>query len=1277
MVHPHVVSYFRKNRVGSSLVAERPKSEGFCGTFVRAKLNSEHSASRISRMRDGLSSRFYQIHGFFKSIAVGVDHQRGFSNTMVHNLLQEMTAEEFAHSNIKENLALGAKGLAELARDSDDSVLSENVKGALQSVVSLERELHANYVRLKEKARLRNESANQHLEKIIDKNQDKAEYKNALDKAAARQLKGEKVRLQRLVGVGSTIHTQLTPSLQKSIGRRVEKIEKKLGKLDQAIKKRDAMIVRARAALAKKKESDAQRAVYLSIEDVSLKAYKDLSRLGGIIDRLIKEKMVSDQRNKMVDDSLSKLEKISHDLRDVADIYGGVAALAGQEQQILFDQSHKLAIFKDSPAMGIATTAEQALAVNVGAGWGDGINKIALNGALEAKKSKTIVVDKPDDFNSFVQKKLTVGANLEANTGIGILSLNAGVTGSMEVMTDYFENSVHNGNGLVSISKNDLVRDNDRRSRFFILSARSTNRVLMSSKFRAIRAKATEFRNLFLRVRDEAKNPYLPRYINTRFIENAARANTTLVERFQKVKDSAAELSQDNKMSASPLSEDGQSLADKMIPLSPVSIKPGLAQAGTVVGALSAGAKLGLWSSKVETAIGNLEFKAGIKLSTEGGVKHSWFNGRKNKFSREVADLDNTGSIAVSNQLIKDCVAYFYEKLSTEEKFPAYMRGIIDLYQQSIKIEQPDELSQHLLSATAQLKALDTHFAQWRKDALQLQRLAGKYQENSALPLHYKQTLERIRACQFSADRLSDEKLSTKDSEKLAIAAVIKMYDELSVTAAILERAACLDKVLEVLKKESDAGLKVAAQDFVELYQKLTKHLDNPQLGLSKKHLLANNLLQAQCALRKYGVSRQGNLDGAVALPAINNYLEGGKLGLGLGLAVTNVRVDNHPNIARNDEYKTISCTGQQSVFGLQQRVGEWALKKVLPDVSVATIVQVLGDAVGLTDGDVALTVTASYKGDVLESLQISQTQKKSLALPIVPMASFASSPAKLGVKLTDRLIRSEVIHTLLGDDLAIHMLQAGRLDAALQANSAKIAALQIKPVSENILELEQIDMPTRRAFFAFNGVASILNKFSEGHFEAKPPDALDVPPQKKVAQQVTKEALNSYASNHSSFTGLGIFNQSCIDAYLDKTKAEASSPKNVAKILAVLPQLTQKDKDAMQSNAYSDSTKELKELRKYLAQDIFLDGNPDGEGLQAMQGYVKKLLDSYVKTGADGDGICARDYLASASEKERLDFYAGNKVGQQLFLAYRRIIKQANEIKARLNVWQPLIVKQ
>ena len=1275
MVHPHVFSYLTKlGSVRPSSGAERPRSGNFCGSFVRANLNSGHPPSRISRVGDKLSSRLYPLHRFFKSIAMGVNHQCDLSNNVTHNFLQEVSSEKYINADIKDSLALGAKGLAALAWEGDDGGLSKNMRGALQSAVNLENKLHANYVASKEKIRSRDESENQRLEKKIDKAQDKLEHKNALDKESTRELKGEKIRLQRHIGAESTVPIKLTLSAQKSIRRRIEKIEKKLGKLDQAIKRRDAIIVQAQAGLAKKKESDAQRAVYLSVEEVSLQAYRDLSRLSRIIDRLIKEKIVSDQRGKIVDHSLHKLEKINHDLRDVADLYGGVAALAGQEQQVLFDQLHKLAIFKDSPAIGTAATTEQGVALSVGGGWGDGINNVALVGTLEVKKSKTIVVDKPDDLNSFVQKKLTTSLNLGANTGGGGLSLNAGVAGSVEVMKDYFETSVHNSDSLISISKNDLVRDNDRRSRFFILGARASHRVLMHKKFRTMRSAFTNFRNFFLRARDEVKNPYLPRYINTPLIESAARANTTLVERFQQGRGNMAELSLDNMVSINqPLPGSG-SLADKMIPLSPVAIKPGFAQAGTVVGVLSTSAKLGLWSSKVKTDIGNFEFKAGIKLSAEAQVKYSWFNGRRNKFSREIADLDSTGSIALSNQLIKDCVASFHGKLSAGEKLPEYMRGIVDLYQQSIKIEQPSALNQHLLSAIAQLKTFDLQFAQWRKDALQLQRLAGKYKENSELPLHYKQALERIRACQFLADKLSIEKLSKKDGEKIALAAVIKMYDEWSVTAAILERAACLDKVLEALKKEDDADLRATAQDFIELYQKLTAGLDNPQLGLSKKHLLTNNLLQAHCTLRKYGASRQGNIEGAVALPAINSHLEGAKLAAGIGVTVTSAYVDNHPNVARNDQYKTISCTGQQSLFGLQKPVKPWALRKVLPEVNAVAVAQVIGDTVGLTEGDVALTVTASYKGDALELVQVSQTQKRALNAPIIPMTKLATSPVKLGVKVTDRVIRSEVIHTLLGDDLAIHMLQAGRLDAALKFNNAKVAGLEANPISANILQVEKIDLPTRRAFFGLNSVAGILEKFSQENFHEKSTDIPGLSLQATVAQQVTGKTLKEHIPDNFSFTGLGIFKPSFVAAYLDKTKAEACSPKNAAKILAALPQLAQKE--ALQSAAHSDPTTDFKELRKYLVKDIFLDGNPRGLGLQAMQAYVKELLDSRIQARDDSHDISARAYLASASEKERLDFYAGNKVGQQLFSAYRLIIKQANEMKVRLNAWQPLVVK-
>lgn len=1276
MVHPHVVSCFGKlGRVGPLHHAEQPQNKSFSGSFVRANLNSAHLPSHTAVAGGRLSPRFYKIHRFFKSLGVDVGHQHGLSSDIKGNFLEEINNDKYINSDIKENLALGAKGVAELIRDSHGSALSKNVRKALQSVANLENKLQVDYVASKEKIRLKDEAANQHLEKKIDKSQDKLEHKNARDKESIRRLKGEKVRLQRRIGVESATHIQLTPHAQKSIRRRIEKIEKKLGKLDQAIKKRDAMIVRARVELAKKKETDAQRAIYLCVEEVSLQAYKDLSHLSRIIDRLIKEKMASDPLGKMVDDSLPELEKVSHDLRDVADLYGGVAALAGQGQQVLFDQLHKLSIFKNRPAVGTATTTEQGVTLSVGGGWGDGINKVTLGGALEAKKSKTIAADKPDDFNSLVQKKLTTSLNLEASTAAGILSLNAGAAASMEVMTDYFESGLHDDDSLVSISKHDLVRDNDSRLSSFILSARFTNRVLMNSKFRAMRGKATDFRNLFLRPRGEEKNPYLPRYINTQLIEKAARANTTLVERFQKVNGNTGQPSQDNTVNASQSLQDTRSLADKMIPLSPVVIKPGFAQAGTVTGALSASGKLGLWSSEIETAIGDIEFKAGIKLSAEARVKHAWFNGRRNKFSREVVDLDTTGSLAVSNQLIKDCVAYFHEKLSAGEKFPEHMQGIIDLYQQSIKVEHAEELGQHLLSATAQLKALEAHFAQWRKDALQLQRLAGKYKKNAVLPLHYRQVLERIRAAQFSVDRLSDEKLSTKDSEKIAIAAVVKMYDELSVTAAILERAACLDKVLELLKKEQDVDLKAAAQDFVELYQKMTACLDNPQLGLSKKHLLANNLLQAQCALRKHGVSRQGNIEAALTLPDINDHLEEPKLGAGITATVAGLHVENHPNIARNGEYRTVSCAGQLSLFGLQEKAGEWVLRKVLPEVDVAAIAEVLGDVVGLTDGDVGLTVTASYKDNYLESVQISYTKKKSLNFSIIPMTKLAASPAKLGVKVSDKFIRNEVLYTLLGDDLAIHMLQEKRLDAVLKADSAKVASPDGNTTSENRLQVEKVDIPTRHAFFGLNSVASILDKFSQGYFEKKSANGVDIPVQKMAAQQATEETLNQHISNHSSFAGLGIFNQSCIDAYLNKTKAEASSPKNVAKILAVLSQLTKKD--AIQPSDYSDATENFKELGKYLVPDIFSDGNPDGSGLQAMQGYVKKLLDSRVEAGVGGHDISARDYLASASEKERLNFYASNKVGQDLFSAYRLIIKQANEMKVRLNGWQPLIVKQ
>lgn len=1270
MVHPHVFGYLTKlGNVRPSSGAQRPRSGNFCGSFVRANLNSGHSPSRISRIGDKLPSGLYPLHRFFKSI--GANHQGDSSNNAPHNFLQEVFSDKCINSDIKNSLALGAKSLAALAWESDDSGLSKNMRGALQSAVNLENKLHANYVALKEKIRSKDEFENQRFEKKIDKVQDKLEHKNALDKESTRQLKGEKIRLQRHIGAESRVPIQLTSSAQKSIRRRIEKIEKKLGKLDQAIKKRDAIIAQARAGLTKKKESDAQRAVYLSVEEVSLQAYRDLSRLSRIIDRLIKEKMASDQRSNIVDDSLHKLEKINHDLRDVADLYGGVAALAGQEQQILFDQLHKLAIFKDSPAIGTAATTEQGATLSIGGGWGDGINNVALVGTLEFKKSKTIVVDKPDDLNSFVQKKATISLNLGANTGGGVLSLNAGAAGSVEVMKDYFENSVHNSDSLISISKNDLVRDNDRRSRFFILGARSSHRVLMNKKFRTMTSAVTNFRNFFLRARDEAKNPYLPRYINTRFIENAARANTTLVERFQQSRGNIAELSLDNMVSVSQSLPGSRSLADKMIPLSPVAIKPDFAQAGTVVGTLSAGAKLGLWSSKVETDIGNLEFKAGIKSSAEARVKYSWFNGRKNKFSREIADLDNTGSIALSNQLIKDCVASFHGKLSAGEKLPEYMRGIVDLYQQSIKVEQPIALNQHLLSAIAQLKTFDAQFAQWRKDALQLQRLAGKYKENSELPLHDKQAFERIRACQCLVDKLSIKKLSKKGGEKIALAAVIKMYDEWSVTAAILERAACLDKVLEALKKEDDADLRATAQDFIELYQKLTARLDNPQLGLSKKHLLTDNLLQAHCTLKKYGASCQGNIDRALALPAINNYLEGAKLAAGIGVTVTGAYVKNHPNVARSDRYKTISYTGQLNLWGLQQLVEAWMLRKVLSEVNAVAVAQIIGDIVGLTEGDATLTVTIAYKGDALESIQLSQTQKRALNMPIIPMAKFAASPVKLGFKVTDRVIRSEVIHTLLGDDLAIHMLQAGRLDAALKFNNAKVAGLEANPISENRWQVEKIDLSTRRAFFGLNSVADILEKFSQENFDEKATHAPGLSPQTIAGQQVTEETLGGRLPDNFSFTGLGIFKSSFVAAYLDKTKAEACSPKNAAKVLAALPQ-----KEVLQAGAHSDATAGFKELRKYFAKDIFLDGNPHGQGLQAMQVYVKELLDSRIEAGGGNHDISARAYLASASEKERVDFYAGNKVGQQLFSAYRLIIKQANEMKVRLNAWQPLVVK-
>lgn len=1267
MVHPHVSDFRKLGRVWSLHHAERPRNEGFRGSFVRANLNSACLSSRVAVVRGGLSSRFYKMHRFFKSLAVNVDHQQSPSSDKKDNFLEAINTEEYINSDIKENLALGAKGLNELIRDSDDSVLSKNVKGALQSVADLENKLHTNYVALKEKIRLRDASANQRLEKKIDKSEDKLDYKNALDKESIRKLKGERVKLQRLISNENTIDIPLIPSTKKSIRRRVEKIEKKLCKLERAIKKRDATIVQARAELTKKKENDAQRAIYLALEEVSLQAYKDLSNLSRMIDRLMKEKMASNQREKIADHSLSTLEKISHDLRDVADLYGGVAALAGQGQQVLFDQSHKLTIFKNTPAIGTATTTEQGVTLSVGGGWGDGVNKVSLGGALEAKKSKTIVADKPDDFNSLVQKKLTTSLNLEASTAASMLSLNGGAAASMEVMTDYFESSLHDDSSLVSISKHDLVRDNDSRFSFSILGTRSANRVLMSKKFRAMRAKATEFRNLFLRARGEEKNPHLPRYINTQFIEKAARANATLVERFQKAKDNMANASQSL--------QDARSLADTMIPLSPVVVKPGFAQAGTVTGALSAGGKLGIWSSKIETAIGDLEFKAGIKFSAEARVKHSWFNGRRNKFSREVADLDTTGSLALSNQLIKDCVAYFQEKLGAEEKLPEYMQGIIDLYQQSTKIEHADELRQHLLSATAQLKTLDAHFAQWRKDALQLQRLAGKYKKNSVLPLHYKKVLERIRATQFSVDKLSEEKLSKKGSEKTAIAAVIKMYDELSVTAAILERAACLDQVLEALQKEHDADLQEAAQDFVQLYQKFTTYLDNPQLGLSKKHLLTNNLLQAQCALRKHGVSRQGNIEGAVVLPSVSEYLEEAKPGVGITATIAGLHVENHSNIARNGEYRTVSCTGELSLFGLQEKAGEWVLKKVLPEVDVLAIAQVLGDLVGLTDGDVALTITASYKDDSLESVQISYAEKKSLNFSLIPMTDLAASPAKLGVKVSERFIRNEVVYTLLGDDLAVHMLQAKRLDSALKARSAKVASPNVEPTSEDVLQVEKVDIATRRAFFGLNSVASILDKFSQGQFKAKSIDEINIPLQQVGTQAAAKKTANSTTSDAFSFAGLGIFNQPCVEAYLDKTKAEASSPKNVGKILAALPQLAQRD--AVQSSAYANATGNFKELNKYLVKDIFPDGNPDGPGLKAMQGYVKKLLDCRIETDVHGHDISARDYLARASEKERLHFYADNEIGQHLFSAYRLIIKQANEMKVRLNGWQPLIVKQ
>lgn len=122
-------------------------------------------------------------------------------------------------------------------------------------------------------------------------------------------------------------------------------------------------------------------------------------------------------------------------------------------------------------------------------------------------------------------------------------------------------------------------------------------------------------------------------------------------------------------------------------------------------------------------------------------------------------------------------------------------------------------------------------------------------------------------------------------------------------------------------------------------------------------------------------------------------------------------------------------------------------------------------------------------------------------------MTDLAASPAKLGVKVSERFIRNEVVYTLLGDDLAVHMLQAKRLDSALKARSAKVASPNVEPTSEDVLQVEKVDIATRRAFFGLNSVASILDKFSQGQFKAKSIDEINIPLQQVGTQAAAKNS--------------------------------------------------------------------------------------------------------------------------------------------------------------------------
>lgn len=609
--------------------------------------------------------------------------------------------------------------------------------------------------------------------------------------------------------------------------------------------------------------------------------------------------------------------------------------------------------------------------------------------------------------------------------------------------------------------------------------------------------------------------------------------------------------------------------------------------------------------SNKATPSANLQGSAAFKW------KHKHYRLAKNGLAHELISMGHTGSLAESQAAIQYLLNHWDEKSAYQ--LPQHLAPIASVLKDALAKNDLGEIGSisKAQQAIKLLNALHDDYKKFAQLAPEFVYLSGVERHSAQLTQAYDQLLQEMARRQLSISKIPTAPLTYQQARDW----VGKIHSSYSQALGMTEVYALAAVNLETRSQYDKNVLK----DFATSYQNFSEDLKNAELGLAQENLYLYRDIEARHDVaikeREYQLEAQTKYTRPSAVESI-----------GSPQLAQLTNTDNLDLSANDAHYEAPGLT----IFNIraQKIKNSKYIDSPVPFENGEFVEKVLEFETNFLD----LNTSAVNKNRQRRIVQRNQKTQAIYELEIDQQNHRVTVPnvlAWLGGKLSfageKNKINEKVRYTLMGDDLAYHVSEFGKLaqygidtsaiQSAKQVRANSASGTPLTDFSTRFFTAAQKDLALQKKFFEMNAIGQVLQDFSQVNL--------------KESQPIKRQDGGVNFTHGFEFLAMG-------QEYFDKSDARKHTAQYILNPTAPV------------------------------AKNIFTE-------VGVTQAEVKSLLSTSSGTplGQTVEHFLNNPYTSAA---QRLDFFQHTGVGKKLFAHYIGIVDAADKVNRGLTI-QPLTI--